>query len=167
MTSQFGAFLQNLLQDAGAKLTTLGICTGDMLWVHLAAGDSAAPMECEQPAMTAATRPGSGRSSLAAAMPPARPPPRQVAADAAEARRQAAVQVIFDAWKMLLTSLLHLVHSSAQRSSVSSSRGHQQQILLYSPRRRRRGQANDRSPSAQSLRLTWPTLRSCPNTPAG
>lgn len=86
--------LQAMLTDAAARLTALGVCSGDLLWVH--SGGSAA-MECDAPApasATAAASPPAGSAPLAAAMPAPRSlPPRDAAGDAAEARRQAAMQV--------------------------------------------------------------------------
>lgn len=87
--------LQTMLRDPGAMLTALGICSGDLLWVHPPAG-TAVLMDCDQLSATrAAAAPAvPARESLAAAMPTVQPPDRQAAADAAEARRRAAMQVI-------------------------------------------------------------------------
>ncbi len=84
-----------MLTDAAARLTALGVCSGDLLWVH--SGGGAAAMECDAPvphSATAAASPPAGSAPLAAAMPAPRSlPPRDAAGDAAEERSQAAMQV--------------------------------------------------------------------------
>ncbi len=85
---------QVVLTDADVLLAALGICSGDMLWVHTA-GDSAATIQCapSAPPAAAATASQAPHAALAATMPASQQPPRQAAGDAAEARRQAAAQV--------------------------------------------------------------------------
>ena len=95
------AAAQTILQDASARLTALGVCSGDMLWVHTQQG--AVPMECTQPVLrcsaptpsahAAAASAGARHGLLEAHNAPLQPPPRQACADAAEARHQAAMQV--------------------------------------------------------------------------
>ena len=95
------AAAQILLHDASARLTALGVCSGDMLWVHTQ--QSAVPMECTQPvsrrsapapsAHPAAASAGASHGLLTAHNTALQPPPRQACADAAEARSRAAVQV--------------------------------------------------------------------------
>ena len=95
------AAAQILLHDASARLTALGVCSGDMLWVHTQ--QSAVPMECTRPvsrrsapapsAHPAAASAGASHGSLTAHNTALQPPPRQACADAAEARSRAAVQV--------------------------------------------------------------------------
>lgn len=95
LDADFGISLnkKTMLQDPGAMLTALGICSGDLLWVHPPAG-TAVLMDCDRQSVTpAAAAPAvPARELLAAAVPTSQPPARQAAADAAEARRRAAMQ---------------------------------------------------------------------------